>query len=571
MSDTGAPSKVETIKIASRNLRAGIGEELSQPTALFAEDHVQLLKFHGTYQQYDRDSATERKNRGLDKEHQFMLRIRIPGGRLSAEQYLAINDLADRFANGTLRITTREAIQLHGILKHDLKATIAHVNRVLLTTLGACGDIVRNVTTNAAPIANAVHRRLEADATILSRDLLPKTRAYHEIWLDGEKLDLGAEPEHEPLYGRTYLPRKFKIGIGTPEDNSVDVLTNDLACIALFEGENLIGYNLAVGGGLGTTHNKPETYPRLATPIAFVGPDDLVRAAECVVKFQRDYGDRSNRRQARLKYTIDRMGLPAVKAALEDYWGGPLEAPRPMRPFKVVDHIGWHRQGDGKWYLGLPIPSGRLVDQGDKRLRSGLRAAMTGFGLRPILTATQDIILADIAEVDRQKIQDILEEHGVETSDGVSPVRRWAMACPALPTCGLALTEAERVLPALIDRIEAALARHGLDQERLSIRMTGCPNGCARPYAGDIGLVGRVPGYYAIYVGGDFEGTRLNAKLFDRVAFDDVPPTLEPLFALFVRERKQGEGFGNFCHRKGVEALKDHLAELRGSLLAAAL
>jgi sulfite reductase (ferredoxin) len=554
MKAKGAPSKVEGVKQGSRALRGELAAGLAGPAPAFDDDGYNLLKFHGIYQGYDRDSATERKQQGLEKEHEFMVRVRIPGGRLTAAQYLALDDLADRYANGTLRITTRQSIQYHGVIKRDLKETVASVNQALLTTLAACGDVVRTVTTVAAPIRDARHARLEADARRLSTHLLPQSGAYHEIWLDGERV---AGTDEESLYGATYLPRKFKIGLGLPEDNSVDVLTNDVGIIALYEGARLAGYNFALGGGLGMTHNNAKTYPRLATLVAFVAPEDLVEAATAVVKLHRDHGDRSDRRHARLKYLIDERGEAWAKAQLEQYLGKPLEAPRPMPAFQVKDHLGWHEQGDGKLYLGIPVASGRIVDVArGAKLRTALRRIMQRVAPDPILTPQQDIILSNVARADRPVIDDILETHRVAGTESLKPVQRWALACPALPSCGLALTEAERVREPLIDGIAQELQRYGIENERLSVRITGCPNGCARPYAGDIGIVGRMPGFYALFVGGDFEGTRLNSLLVDRVPYAQVAPKLGQLFAVFAAERNAGEGFGDFCHRVGADRLK---------------
>jgi sulfite reductase (ferredoxin) len=554
MKAKGAPSKVEGVKQGSRALRGELAAGLAGPAPAFDDDGYNLLKFHGIYQGYDRDSATERKQQGLEKEHEFMVRVRIPGGRLTAAQYLALDDLADRYANGTLRITTRQSIQYHGVIKRDLKETVASVNQALLTTLAACGDVVRTVTTVAAPIRDARHARLEADARRLSTHLLPQSGAYHEIWLEGERV---AGTDEESLYGATYLPRKFKIGLGLPEDNSVDVLTNDVGIIALYEGARLAGYNFALGGGLGMTHNNAKTYPRLATLVAFVAPEDLVEAATAVVKLHRDHGDRSDRRHARLKYLIDERGEAWAKAQLEQYLGKPLEAPRPMPAFQVKDHLGWHEQGDGKLYLGIPVASGRIVDVArGAKLRTALRRIMQRVAPDPILTPQQDIILSNVAPADRPVIDDILETHRVAGTESLKPVQRWALACPALPSCGLALTEAERVREPLIDGIAQELQRYGIENERLSVRITGCPNGCARPYAGDIGIVGRMPGFYALFVGGDFEGTRLNSLLVDRVPYAQVAPKLGQLFAVFAAERNAGEGFGDFCHRVGADRLK---------------
>jgi sulfite reductase (ferredoxin) len=555
----GKPSKVEAIKTASTRLRGTITQGLESPAPVFDPADHQLLKFHGIYQGYDRDTATALKQQGLDKRHEFMVRIKAPGGLMSAAQYLAVDELARLYGGGRLRITTRQGLQFHAIAKEDLWATIHGVNQALLTTFAACGDVVRNVTASAAPIEDARHRRIRADARMLSETLAPQTRAYHEIWVGDRDVTAppAAEPDIDPLYGPTYLPRKFKIGIATPDDNDIDVLTNDLAVIPRFTGDRLDGYTLAIGGGLGMTHNKPHTYPRLASPIAFIGPDELLDGVKAVVKLHRDHGDRTDRRHARLKYVVDAMGLEAAKAELEHHFGRPLAAPKPLPPFHVQDHIGWHKQGDGRWWLGLTIESGRIEDLEGYRLATALRRLMGEVSLRPVFTPNQDVFLADIAPADQPRVEAILTEEGVPLPGRDSPLRRWALACPALPTCGLALNEAERVFDRIVSDIEAALARHNLANERLSLRITGCPNGCARPYVGDIGLVGRTPDTYAIYLGGDFEGTRLNTRVFERVPIDQLGRTLEPVFALWARHREGHESFGNFCKRWGTERLAE--------------
>ena len=552
-------SKAEAIKQQSRQLRGNLARDLADATAPFDNDAYSLLKFHGIYQGYDRDSATERKQRGDDKLWQFMVRVRIPGGRLTAAQYLALDELADRYANGSLRITTRQSIQFHGVVKPVLKRTIAEINEALLTTLAACGDVVRTVTTVPAPIRDAVHQRLDEDARRLSTHLLPKTGAYHEIWLDGERLT----PEQEasdPLYGERYLPRKFKVGLAVPEDNTIDVLTNDLAIVALFEADRLTGYNFLLGGGHGMTHNKPETYPRLATAVAFIDPDDLLDAAAAVVRLHRDWGDRGNRRHARLKYVTAERGEAWARERLSADLGKPLEPCKPMPDLQVPDHLGWHEQRDGRLYLGLPVASGRIVDNEHSRLRTALREIVGQFGADPILMPSQDIILSNIAPADRSAIAALLRANQARVAEDLLPIERWALACPALPSCGLALTEAERVRDDIVGAIAARLKRWGLENERLSVRITGCPNGCARPYSGDIGIVGRVPGFYSLYVGGDFAGTRLNSLIAERLDIAGIADTLDPLFALFAEARLPDEGFGDFCHRLGRDKLAQALA-----------
>jgi sulfite reductase (ferredoxin) len=562
MADIERLSKAEAVKQQSRQLRGNLAADLADTATPFDNAGYSLLKFHGVYQGYDRDSATERKQRGDDKLWQFMARVRIPGGRLTAAQYLALDDLAGRYANGSLRITTRQSIQFHGVVKPGLKSTIAEINEALLTTLAACGDVVRTVTTVPAPIDDSVHRRLDDDARRLSVHLLPNTGAYHEIWLDGEPVTPPAATP-DPLYGERYLPRKFKVGLAVPEDNTIDVLTNDLAIVALFEADRLAGYNFLLGGGHGMTHNKPETYPRLATPVAFIEPDDLLEAAAAVVRLHRDWGDRANRRHARLKYVIAEQGEEWARQRLSADLGKALAPCRPMPDFQVPDHLGWHDQGGGRLYLGLPVASGRIVDDQNSRLRTALREIVGRFAADPILMPSQDIILSNIAPADRAPVTTLLRGHGVRLADDLLPIERWALACPALPTCGLALTEAERVQEDIVGAIAERLRRWGLEHERLSVRITGCPNGCARPYNGDIGIVGRVPGFYSLYVGGDFEGTRLNTVIAERLDIAGIADALDPLFALFAERRLRGEGFGDFCHRLGRAAVLRTLNEVQ--------
>ncbi len=550
------PSGVEVQKAASRRLRGDIAGQLAARDIRggISESAYSLLKFHGTYEQFDRDTATARKQRGEDKEWQFMARVRIPGGALTAAQYLALDALADRYGSSTPRVTTRQAIQFHSVLRENLKPTIRAVNETLLTTLAACGDVVRNVVTSPAPRRDAAHARLLAEARRLSDALLPKTRAHHELFLDGEPLADGGE-EEEPLYGPTYLSRKFKIALAHPGDNTADVLANDLGLIGIFEGDALLGWQVCVGGGMGMTHNRRDTYPRLATPVAFVGPDDALRVAEAVVKLARDHGDRSDRKRARLKYVLDDLGPDRAREELARHWGGPLPGPVEMPRLEVPELLGWHHQGNGRFWLGVPVPSGRIQDADGVALRSALREVVERFGADPVLTPQQDVLLSNLPADARAPVEAILRAHGVALAGDLTPLSRWALACPALPTCGLALTEAERVRAPILAQVEAALARHGLAGERISLRITGCPNGCARPYQGDVGLVGRVPGHYAIFLGGDFAGTRLSTPVFERVPEAAIGAALEPLFTAFAAGRLPGEGFGDFAHRLGRDAL----------------
>ncbi|MFZ2006373.1 MAG: NADPH-dependent assimilatory sulfite reductase hemoprotein subunit [Stellaceae bacterium] len=578
-------SKAEAVKQQSRQLRGHLARDLADTETPFDGEGYSLLKFHGIYQGYDRDSATELKQAGESKHYQFMVRVRIPGGRLKAAQYLALDHIADAYANGTLRVTTRSSIQFHGVVKSGLKAAMGEINAGLMTTLAACGDVVRTVTTVPAPIRDNIHDRLEADALLLSREMLPKSGAYQEIWVDGAQWnddrgneDQGKDEAPDPLYGERYLPRKFKIGMAVPEDNTIDVLTNDLGIVALWEGpkgdakgdQHLVGYNFFLGGSHGATHNKPETYPRMASAVCFVEPDDLVSAAKAVVRLHRDWGDRGNRRHARLKYVIAERGEDWARERLSEDLGKALEPCRPMPRFEVPDHLGWHEQGDARLYLGLPISSGRIVDDDRSKLRTALREIVAQYDVDPILMPSQDIILSEIDPKDRGAIEKTLRAYGVRFGADLAPAERWALACPALPTCGLALTEAERVSDLLIAEIVERMARWGVERERVSIRITGCPNGCARPYSGDVGIVGRIPGFYSIYVGGDFEGTRLNEVVAERIRLGEVADTLDPLFALYAASRRDGEGFGDFCHRIGVARLRDVLAATRAEPRAAA-
>ena len=546
-------SAVELLKSESHGLRGRLAEELAEGGIQVSEDAYNLLKFHGSYEQFDRDTATERKQHGIEKEYQFMLRVRMPGGRLTAAQYLGMDRLADDRANHTLRITTRQGFQFHGILKGDLKTAIAEVNHTMLTTMSACGDVVRNITASPTPIRDAKHARIEADSRLLSEHLKPKSRAYYQIFLDeapNPEVD-----EEETLYGPTYLPRKFKVGITTEDDNTIDVLTNDVGIISHFDGDTLRGYTVAVGGGLGMTHNKPRTYPRLATPIAFVQPNELLSIVEAVIKLQRDHGDRGDRRRARLKYVVDDRGLPWIRETLAEYFGAPLTEP-PKLNLQVPDLLGWHEQGDGNWWLGVPVAAGRIADFANgAELRSAFRTIAQCFNPGFVLTPQQDVLITDIAPADRIALEAVLRRHHVTLAEDMTPMAQYALSCPALPTCGLALTEAERMHPEIVGGIDALLAKHGLSQRRVSVRITGCPNGCARTYAGDIGIVGRMPGFYALYVGGDFEGTRLNFKLLEKVPHSAVVSSFDPLFAAWARDGMDGEGFGDFCYRVGMEKL----------------
>jgi sulfite reductase (ferredoxin) len=575
----GNGSKVEHIKVTSDYLHGQIQEELGQNTSHFSEDQIQLIKFHGMYQQEDRDVRQARKAESREKAYQFMIRSRIPGGALTAEQYLVEDEIADRFANGTLRITTRQGFQHHGILKGNIRATIRQINDVLLSTLAACGDVNRNVMACPAPGAHRAQAHIQAIAHQIAMHLAPKSRAYHEIWLDGEKVqtigeDVGAEsgaspdptslsPETaktdetvEPIYGRTYLPRKFKIGMALPGDNCVDVYTQDIGLVARLDGETLVGFTVIIGGGMGSTHGKAETHPLLARPLADVSVEQVLPVVETIVTVQRDYGDRQNRKHARMKYVVEERGIDWFRAQVEQRLGYTLSDPSPIVFHDVDDHLGWHEQADGRWFLGLHVENGRIKDTEAIRLKSGLRDVVTQFrpGIR--LTGQQNILLIDIPADQREALEERLHTYGIVTDPQAIGAYRFAMACPALPTCGLALAEAERALPSVVQQIEAELRELALDGTPLSIRMTGCPNGCARPFMGDIGLVGRSKDLYNIYIGGDWSNTRLNTLYAPSVRTEQILATLRPLLVLWRDERQLQETFGDFCQRIGVEELK---------------
>ncbi|MDE2155579.1 MAG: NADPH-dependent assimilatory sulfite reductase hemoprotein subunit, partial [Xanthomonadaceae bacterium] len=465
--------------------------------------------------------------------------------------------IAREHANGTLRITTRQTFQWHGSIKRKLKPTIAAIHHALATTIAACGDVVRNVVSTANPVESPAHAITYAWAAKLSEDLAPKTRAYHEIWLDGEQLvgeHAADEPEAEPLYGATYLPRKFKIGLAIPPLNDIDVFAQDLGLVAIIEQGELRGFNVAVGGGMGATHNDATTYPRLADVIGFVAPAQLYAVAETVVAVQRDWGNRSERKHARLKYTLDNRGLDAFVAELESRLGFRLQPARPFRFDHNGDRYGWIEGHDGRWHLTLHIESGRLADVGQRRALTGLRELALVHAGDFRLTCNQNLIVANVAAADRARIDAIVEAHGLDGYRRQSAIRRHAIACVALPTCGLAMAESERYLPNLLPKLEAALERHGLVDAPILLRLSGCPNGCSRPYLGEIALVGRGPGRYDLRLGADFGGRRLNQVHRENVDEAAILEALDPLFARYAAERTQGEGFGDFLLRTGILA-----------------
>jgi sulfite reductase (NADPH) hemoprotein beta-component len=551
------PSPVEKVKAASRLLRGSLVDSLAKPiTGAIAEDDTHVSKFHGIYQQDDRDIRAERQKQKLEPDYSFMIRARVPGGIASAQQWLAMDRLAREYANGTLRITTRQAFQFHGVLKTNLKTTVQGINATLLDTLAACGDVNRNVMCTPVTDNVAVHTSALTWAQRISDHLTPQTNAYHEIWLDGEKLD---GPEQETIYGPTYLPRKFKISVAIPPTNDSDVFAQDLGFIAIAKGNKLVGFNVSAGGGMGATNNEADTYPRTADVIGFCTPSQVLAVAEAVVTIQRDFGDRSNRKHARLKYTIDDHGLDWFVTELEQRSGFAL---RPVAPYQFDhngDRFGWWQDSAANYHLGLFVPGGRVVDLPDGgaagksgRWLSGL-AEIAEQGLCEFrLTPNQHLILCNIAPEKKHRVQAIIDTHFLNQHTTLTPTRLNALACVALPTCGLAMAEAERYLPDFLDGVEQRLQKHGLEQESISLRITGCPNGCARPYLADIGLVGKAPGRYALWLGGGDAGRRLNRTYLDNADETTILDSLDELFGQFAEGREGVEDFGGFLNRSGI-------------------
>ncbi|PSR17237.1 sulfite reductase, ferredoxin dependent [filamentous cyanobacterium CCP3] len=570
------PSKVEVLKENSRFLREPVASELLQDTNHFSESAIQILKFHGSYQQDNRDNRVK----GQEKDYQMMLRTRNPGGYLSPELYLTLDRLSDEYGNGTLRATTRQGIQLHGVLKQNLKATIGAIVRSLGSTLGACGDLNRNVMAPPAPYTNRPEYRLAQEYANNIADLLrPQTEAYYEIWLDGEKF-LSAE-EHpdvvaarqrngngtivhnseEPIYGTHYMPRKFKCAVTVPGDNSIDAYTHDVTLVVITDRSGqLKGFNVLAGGGLGRTHNKEETFARVADEIGYIDKADVYDLMKAIVATQRDYGDRHNRRHARMKYLINDWGVERFRQQVETYLGKPLKPFKKLPKWTFYDYLGWHEQGDGHWFVGVPVENGRILDRQGLQLKTALKEIVQRFNLPMLITPNQSVLFYEVKPGDKDEIQAILTRHGVIKETELDPLVRYAMACPALPLCGLAVTESERVMPTVLGRLRGLLTKLGLQDEHFVVRMTGCPNGCARPYMAELGFVGSAPESYQVWLGGSPNQTRLARTYMERLHDNDIETTLEPLFVFFRDGRKKGESFGDFCDRVGFEALRQFAA-----------
>jgi len=577
------PSKLEGIKERSNYLREPVATELLQDTTHFTEEAIQILKFHGSYQQDNRDNRVK----GQEKDYQMMLRTRSPGGFIPPQLYLTLDKLSDEYGNHTLRATTRQGFQLHGILKKNLKSTIAAIIKSMGSTLGACGDLNRNVMAPPAPFKNKPEYQYAWEYADKIADLLtPQTGAYYEIWLDGEKVISGEEsPEvkaarqrngngtifhdgEEPIYGTHYMPRKFKASVTVPGDNSIDLYTQDLTLVVITDSQGeLTGFNIFAGGGMGRTHNKEETFARMADAIGYVEKADVYDVVKAIVATQRDYSDRTNRRHARLKYLINDWGVEKFRSVVEKYFGKPIEPSQPLPEFAYQDFLGWNKQGDGKLFLGISIDNGRVKDEGSFQLKTALREIVEQFNLPIRLTGNHNLLLYEIAPEHKPAIEEILDRCGIITNPkNIEPLVRYAMACPALPTCGLAITESERAIPGIIERIRGLLNKLGLKKEHFVIRMTGCPNGCARPYMAELGFVGSGPESYQIWLGGSPNQTRLAQPYTERLHHNDLEKFLEPIFVFFKKFREKGESFGDFCARVGFDDIREFSANYKPSV-----
>lgn len=551
----GPPSDVEEMKIKSNYLRGSLSESLRDPlTGSIPDIDNRLMKFHGSYMQDNRDLRLEREKQKLEPAYEFMVRIRAAGGIVTPEQWLVIDELARKYAGDTVRLTTRQAVQLHGILKWNMKPALQEMNEALLTTIAACGDVNRNVMCNPNPYQSEVHGEVYEWAQKISDHLTPRSRAYHEIFLDEEKVfdSRDADVEQEPIYGPVYLPRKFKIGIAVPPSNDVDVFSQDLGFIAIVEDGKLQGFNVAVGGGMGMTYGDTNTYPQLARVVGFCKPEQVVDVAEKVVTIQRDYGNRSVRKYARFKYTIDRRGgIEWFIEELHNRLGWKLEEARPFKFDHNGDRYGWVKGTNNRWHLTLFIENGRISDWEDYKLKTALREIAKIHTGDFRWTPNQNLIIGNVTSQKKKKIEELVEKYKLETGERQSAIRRNSMACVALPTCGLAMAEAERYMPSLLTKLEEIFADNGLHQEEIIVRMTGCPNGCARPYLGEIGFTGKAPGRYNLYLGASFNGDRLNQMYRENITEKEIFETLTPIIQHYAKERNEGERFGDFVVRQG--------------------
>ncbi|MCA1203978.1 assimilatory sulfite reductase (NADPH) hemoprotein subunit [Priestia flexa] len=551
----GPPSDVERIKKDSNYLRGTLKESMLEPISSgISDDDNRLMKFHGSYLQDDRDLRNERQKQKLEPAYQFMLRVRTPGGVSTPEQWLVMDDLAQKYGNGTLKLTTRQAFQMHGILKWNMKQTIQDIHASMLDTIAACGDVNRNVMCNPNPYQSDIHEEVFEWSKQLSDYLLPRTRAYHELWLDEEKVASTPEvdEETEPMYGPLYLPRKFKIGIAVPPSNDVDVYSQDLGFIAIVEEGKLVGFNVAIGGGMGMTHGDKQTYPQLAKVIGFCTPDRILEVAEKIITIQRDYGNRSVRKYARFKYTVDRLGLDTVVKELENRLGWKLEEAKEFHFEHNGDRYGWEKGVRGKWHFTLFVQGGRVTDYDGYPLMTGLREIAKVHTGDFRLTANQNLVIANVSNQKKKQISELIEQYGLTDGKHYSALRRSSLACVSLPTCGLAMAEAERYLPTLIEQIDEILDENGLRNQEITIRMTGCPNGCARPALGEIAFIGKAPGKYNMYLGAAFDGSRLSKMYRENISESEILSELRVLISRYAKERHDGEHFGDFVVRVGV-------------------
>ena len=542
------PTKVEIAKTNGQLLRGTIHETLADPTKLsFEEDDLQLLKFHGSYQQDDRDLRKSRRAEGLGKAYSYMIRIALPAGQITNEQYVDLDRMANEFANGTLRITTRQAIQYHGVLKTELRETIKQINAALMSTLAACGDVCRNVMATAAPIDDDVHNQIRKTAHEVAADLRPATKAYFEIWVDGER-QVNTK-EDEPFYGDTYLPRKYKVGVTVQGDNQIDIFSYDAGLIGILEDGKLIGYNLVAGGGLGMSHGRANTFAQIADKIGFVKIEDGVAAVRNLASIYRDFGNRCDRKQARLKYLVDTMGLENFREEFKKRAEFDLQPWQEIPKFEIQDWMGPHKQDDKLWFYGVFVENGRIQDTEKMKMRTAFLKIANELKCTMTLTAQQSILFNGLTEAEVGQLETILREHNVPLLDEISNARRYSMACPAMPTCGLAVAESERTAPAFLTEVENKLASLGLEDAKLTIRMTGCPNGCARPYTADIAFVGRRPGIYHLFVGGRLAGDRMADLYAADVKIEEALDVLTPLLTQYAANREPDEGLGDFYQR----------------------
>ena len=554
MTDNSKLSAVETIKTNSNYLRGGIAEGLcDNTTGSFVEDDTQLTKFHGFYQQDDRDLRAERKAQKLEPLYSFMLRARVPGGVATPEQWLAIDDIADELTeSGALRLTTRQTFQYHGVYKNNLKAVIQRMDKVLIDSIAACGDVNRNIMCNPNPVDSNAHQIAYQWAKKISEHLLPNTKAYYELWFDDKRV-ADNHVDHEPIYGETYLPRKFKAAVAIPPHNDVDVYANDMGFIAIIEQGELIGFNVVVGGGMGTTHGDKRTYPRLASEFGFIEPQHTLQIAEAILTTQRDNGNREDRKLSRVKYTIDRMGVEQYKAQVEQRSGIKFAPAKPVTFTQQGDRFGWVKGVDQQWHLTLFVESGRIIDRPGQQLRTGLREIAKVHHGDFRMTSNQNLIIAAIPESEKSAVEGLVRKYGL-MEETISLLKQNSMACVALPTCSLAMAEAERYLPNFVEQVEALTIKHKLEQQPIVMRITGCPNGCARPFLAEIGLVGKAAGRYNFYLGADGTGSRSNKLYRENVDEATILTELDQLFALYAEHSEQGESFGNFVVRHGVIA-----------------